>query len=36
MHLGARTRKDVAVIAMVLAILASAHSVGAQQARGTG
>src|SRR5687767_14870131 len=31
MHLGARIRKNVAVIAMVLAILASAHAVGAQQ-----
>jgi len=34
MHLGARIRKNVAVIAMVLAILAFAHAVGAQQARG--
>ena len=33
MHLGARIRKDVAVIAMVAAILASAHPVGAQHAR---
>src|SRR5688572_25285798 len=34
MHLGARIRENVAVIAMVLAILASAHPAGAQQARG--
>ena len=34
MHLAARIRKNVAVIAMFLAILASAHPVGAQQARG--
>jgi putative tryptophan/tyrosine transport system substrate-binding protein len=33
LHLGARIRKDATVIAMVLAILASAHPVGAQQAR---
>ena len=34
MHLGARIRKNVAVIVMVLAILASAQAVGAQQVRG--
>ena len=33
MHLGARIRKHIAVIAMVLAILASAHPGGAQHAR---
>jgi putative ABC transport system substrate-binding protein len=33
MHLGARIRKNVPVIATVLAILASVHPVGAQQAR---
>jgi len=32
-HLGARIRKNVAVMAMVLVVLASAHPVGAQQAR---
>ena len=34
MQLGTRIRNTVAVIAMVLAIVASAHPVGAQQARG--
>jgi putative tryptophan/tyrosine transport system substrate-binding protein len=33
MHRGVRIRKNVAVLAMVLVLLASAHPVGAQQAR---